>query len=426
MSNDSFNRIQIQNLRATCAASDQIRMLAERERKQVLEALEEIARLFMPEALMVEGQSGQDQLTPEHLLQLARRRAAWTRLATNGEAVARLQARADALQRDLAEARQAQAVRKQQLKTVQRANEEQAAQLQAAYGTIQGLQETISGLQETVAQLQSQLNAPQAAAGQQEQPAGDRPVVPSTADIKPPLTALNPETAALLRAIGETGFFLRTDLAQHAALGKIRGGKFRGAIRRLLNWGWIEELQPASEAPGRAPRIARLTAAGRAAYQAQWGRAPEDSLYDLLLQRHKSPEHVLLNWATAQELTRREYLTDLFPKPFALDGGTVTPDLVASKDGQVYYIECERYTRKNKNSRQRKWDLYHKMTGGHFYLVVPNKTAQSALVSELSKWVYQTQRAIDLHLSSQTEWNTAEDFWTLEREIRRGGGLFDH
>ncbi len=125
--------------------------------------------------------------------------------------------------------------------------------------------------------------------------------------------------------------------------------------------------------------------------------------------------------ATAQELTQRDYLTDLFPKPFTLDGGTVTPDLVASKDNQVYYVECERHTRKKQNERQRKWDLYQKMTGGHFYLVVPNKTAQSALVSELSKWVYQTQRAINLHLSSQTEWNIAEDFWTLEREIRRGG-----
>ena len=72
------------------------------------------------------------------------------------------------------------------------------------------------------------------------------------------------------------------------------------------------------------------------------------------------------------------------------------------------------------------WDLYHKMTGGHFYLVVPNKTAQSALVSELSKWVYQTQRAIDLHLSSQMEWDTARDFWTLEREIRLSRGAFSH
>ncbi|MEA3396619.1 MAG: hypothetical protein U9R05_04070 [Chloroflexota bacterium] len=260
MSDDSFNRIQIQNLQAICAASDQIRMLAERERKQVLEALEEMARLFMPEALLAEGQNSKDKLTPEHLLKLARRRAAWARLATNGEAVAQLQARADALQRDLAEVRQAKVMLKQQLETARRANEEQATQLQAAHSTIQGLQETISGLQETVAQLQSQLNAPQAKPGQQEQPASDRPVVPSTAAVKPPLTAINPETAALLRAIGETGLFLRTDLAQHAALGKIRGGKFRGAIRRLLNWGWIEELQPASEAPGRAPRIARLSA----------------------------------------------------------------------------------------------------------------------------------------------------------------------
>ena len=104
MSDNAFNRVQIQNLQAACTASEQIRTLAEGERKQALEALEEMARLFMPEALMQEGQSSKDKLTPEHLLKLARRRAAWARLATNGEAAARFQAQVGALQHDLAEA----------------------------------------------------------------------------------------------------------------------------------------------------------------------------------------------------------------------------------------------------------------------------------------------------------------------------------
>jgi hypothetical protein len=421
VSNAAFDQVQIQNLQAACEASEQIRALAEGERGQALEALEEIARLFMPEALLAEGEHGKDKLTPAYLLELARRRAAWARLATNGgEAVARLQEQVDALKRDLAAAQQAQVVLEQQLETSQRANEEQAAQLEAAHGTIQGLQETTSGLRETVTQLRSQLNAQQVqVAPVHSQPEqlplpGSVPVV-----VEPP----PPDALTLLRAIGETGFFLRADLAQQTALGAARNSRFRKAIRGLLDLGWLEEIQPASEMTGRAPRLVRLTATGHTVFQEQFGREPEDSLYERLLRRHKSPEHVLLNWATAQELKRRDYLTDLFPQPFALDGGTVTPDLVASQDDRVYYIECERHTRKNKNSRPRKWDLYHKMTGGHFYLVVPNKTAQSALVSELSKWVYQTQRAIDLHLSNQTEWDTTGDFWTLEREIRRGGVL---
>ncbi|MEA3309315.1 MAG: hypothetical protein U9Q70_07375, partial [Chloroflexota bacterium] len=143
------------------------------------------------------------------------------------------------------------------------------------------------------------------------------------------------------------------------------------------------------------------------------------SLYSRLLRRHKSLEHTLLNWQAAQELQARDYLTDLFPAALTVAGGQFEPDLLATRQGEVYYVECERYTRKKRSQRARKWERYHAATGGDFYLVVPNTKAQNALVSEISRWVYKTQRVVRLYLSNLSLLvnRETEEYWTLEKRL---------
>jgi hypothetical protein len=110
--------------------------------------------------------------------------------------------------------------------------------------------------------------------------------------------------------------------------------------------------------------------------------------YDLLLERHVSPEHTLLNLQAADVLREAGYEVNLTPPEITLpDGGLFRPDPVITDEGEAtHFVEVERNTDKNIERRQAKWRNFYQASGGRMFMVcddwcIPCKTL--SIVQEL-------------------------------------------
>lgn len=222
---------------------------------------------------------------------------------------------------------------------------------------------------------------------------------------------------ALVRLLGEGKECRRREIEnQINSLGVASGGTFQRLIRRAVNLGLVESVRPKAEISGRATSLLRLTPLGLALAGLLLGHDPEEPLLDRLLARHKSPEHVLLNLEAADFLRAQGGEVELFPVPVPLAGGGILDvDLLWLVDGQVRYVECERYTRKEVSRRAVKWANLAKATGD-FWIVTPDPTAQKALISELTTWALRGHYKITLHVTNLAR-ASLEKPWPYERHF---------
>ncbi len=156
-----------------------------------------------------------------------------------------------------------------------------------------------------------------------------------------------------------------------------------------------------------------------------WFGSPlEETLYDRLLKRHKTPEHTVLNVLARRVLLRFGFpQVDLFPDSVRLASGLLAdPDLVAiSPDGEKLYVECERgHLVRTDEERAAKWNRMVELGHGLLYLFVPNKTARGNLLSELSSWITSeraTVRRAELFFCEYTKALNAPTVWTHTTNI---------
>ena len=139
-----------------------------------------------------------------------------------------------------------------------------------------------------------------------------------------------------------------------------------------------------------------------------------------------STEHTVLNLLARRVLLKFRFQSvDLFPDPIPLqDGAPAEPDIQAvAPDGQSIYLECERgVTVRSAEKRDAKWSRTAELGHGHLYLFVPNKTARSAVYSELSEWLNQVADRwpkIELHFCEYTKALTAPAIWTYSTSVSR-------
>jgi len=191
-----------------------------------------------------------------------------------------------------------------------------------------------------------------------------------------------------LSIIGSRGYCLRADIAGALGLDSSSGAVHR-LFESLRAKGWIEEIQAeAIGIIGRPPNLFRLSERGYEEYKQFFGIEPVESEYDRLLARHKSTEHLLLNLLARNALLAAgAESVDLYPPPVMFPGGKFEVDIVAIFDGKSLYIEAERPTEKRPRDRSAKWTTYAEVTK-EFYIVVPNKEAKTAIISEISLWAY--------------------------------------
>jgi hypothetical protein len=199
--------------------------------------------------------------------------------------------------------------------------------------------------------------------------------------------------ARILTMIGETGLARRPLIEAQAAekLGiKKAGGSLQALITRLTDLQLIETFRPwgadGAGTGGRFPDLVRLAERGQMAYWLLTGENPSVNEYDLLLERHVSPEHTLLNMQAADVLREAGYQVNLTPPDVNLpDGGLFKPDLVLiDGQGTLLFVEVERDTDKNVEQRQAKWRNFHQASGGRMFVVCDNRSCMRNIRSEIN------------------------------------------
>lgn len=199
--------------------------------------------------------------------------------------------------------------------------------------------------------------------------------------------------ARILMMVGKTGLSRRPVIESQAAemLGiKKAGGSIQALITRLMDFQLIETFRPwtadGAGTGGRFPDLVRLAERGQIAYWLLTGENPSVNEYDLLLERHVSPEHTLLNLQAADVLREAGYQVNLTPPDVNLpDGGLFKPDLVLiDEQGSLLFVEVERDTDKNIEQRQAKWRNFYQASGGRMFVVCDNRSCMRNIRSEIN------------------------------------------
>lgn len=199
--------------------------------------------------------------------------------------------------------------------------------------------------------------------------------------------------AGILKLIAETGLARRPVIEAQAAelLGiKKAGGSIQALMTRLEDLHLIERFRPwtaeGAGTGGKFPDLVRLTDQGRLAYWLLTNQQPQVNEYDLLLERHVSPEHTLLNMQAADVLREAGYHVNLTPPEITLpDGGLFRPDLAIVDDqGATHFVEVERDVDKNLEQRQAKWRNFYQASGGRMFVVCDNRSCMRNIRSEIN------------------------------------------
>jgi hypothetical protein len=226
--------------------------------------------------------------------------------------------------------------------------------------------------------------------------------------------------AALVKLMGDTGECRRNKLADELAQQlsiQPRSASIGRYIQNLADAEVISIQETARIARGSAPEVLLLTEKGRDIYRSLFGREPT-RVYDRLLARHKSVEHLYLNLETADLLRAEGYAVDLEPSAITLaDGSKFMPDLIASKDSETQYVECERETRKNDLGWVRKWEIVLTATQGDIRVVTPDKAAMRALGSCIQFAL--GERNLKLFMTNLDDWRKGDrgkggSFWLVQ------------
>jgi len=197
----------------------------------------------------------------------------------------------------------------------------------------------------------------------------------------------------ILIMVGKTGLSRRPVIESQAAemFGiKKAGGSLQALITRLTDLQLIETFRPwaadGAGTGGRFPDLVRLAERGQTAYWLLTGENPSVNEYDLLLERHVSPEHTLLNLQAADVLREAGYQVNLTPPDVNLpDGGLFKPDLVLiDEQSSLLFVEVERDTDKNIEQRQAKWRNFYQASGGKMFVVCDNRSCMRNIRSEIN------------------------------------------
>jgi hypothetical protein len=236
--------------------------------------------------------------------------------------------------------------------------------------------------------------------------------------------------SAALYAIGQGHAFIRAEVMEYLNAVSLAGesdpdkpsGLAGRVFRGLIETGLVEEVDGGFGSA--VPALLRLSEKGRTAYALWFGKPLEETLYDRLLKRHKTPEHTVLNVLARRTLKRFGFSQiDLFLDPVRLASGLLAePDLVAiSPNGEKLCLECERgHLVRTDEERAAKWNRIVELGHGRLYLFVPNKTARGNLLSELSAWITSqraTVRRAELFFCEYTKALNAPNIWTYTTSI---------
>jgi len=201
--------------------------------------------------------------------------------------------------------------------------------------------------------------------------------------------------AILLTVIGETGISRRPKIIQLAAIRmsvKPDNSAIGDAIHRIEKRGLIEQLdlfeKRGSETGGVLPYLYRLTDQGRQAYWLLSGKNALECEFDVLMKRHKSPEHTLLNMKVREFLEDHQVYQVLLEAATLVlpDGHKFEPDITARdvSTGELVYIEVEREANKDTQTRIQKWQNFYMASHGNIRVICDKPGFMRKLASEIN------------------------------------------
>jgi len=377
--------ITIDNLRQLLSIQTDLREQAEARWRKAQRVLVSLLETFAPEEVDQRLKNGRplDHLPVDELEQLVRQQVGnrlhhVQRLLNDSQTAQRVQNLREQLEQLIAQNEELQKENKQ-------------------------LQDRINRLEAEKIDLLDQLTALRAVSQEQRQTMVEQKSDISTQDESDPpepvwmATWRQTETferdSSILKMIADTGLARRPVIEAQAAvqLGiKKAGGSIQALMTRLEDLQLIERFRPwtadGAGTGGKFPDLVRLTDQGRLAYWLLTNQQPQANEYDLLLERHVSPEHTLLNLQAADVLREAGYQVNLTPPEITLpDGGLFRPDLAIVDDqGATNFVEVERDVDKNLEQRQAKWRNFHQASGGRMFVVCDNRSCMRNIRSEIN------------------------------------------
>ena len=200
---------------------------------------------------------------------------------------------------------------------------------------------------------------------------------------------------SIICLIGETAIS-RRPLIIHLAASRMgvkpENSAIVDAINRVEKRDLIEKLEifekRGSETGGVNPYLYRLTEQGRQAYWLLSGKNALECEFDVLMRRHKTPEHTLLNMKVREFLEDHKVYQVLLESAALVlpDGHKFEPDITA-KDlatGELVYIEVEREANKDTQSRVQKWQSLYAASNGKIRVICDKPSFMRKLASEIN------------------------------------------
>jgi len=394
------DEITLENLRQLLHIQTDLRGQAETKWRAAQRALVGLLETFAPDVVDQRLKTGLplDQLPVDELEQMLRQTIGSQLNQAQSASRQKLSSKPDLPRKEIAEKLQ------EELKKSQDDNAQLARRIHQLETEQTSLMNQLSALQ----QVRSKENIPE--------PKGNAPELPD--QVEPMTLPPEPDWMAqwrraetferdsgILKMIGETGLARRPLIEAQAAqlLGiKKAGGSIQALLARLVDREMLEIFKPWSAegagTGGRYPDLIRLTERGNLAFWLLTGRKAPVNEYDLLLERHVSPEHTLLNLQAADILQEAGYRVDRTPPEIHLpDGGLFKPDLVlVDSMGATLFVEVEREADKNKELRQSKWRNFAQASGGRLYVVCENRASMRAIRSEINFCLGSKQLVVSL------------------------------
>ncbi len=234
--------------------------------------------------------------------------------------------------------------------------------------------------------------------------------------------------AIILTLIGETGVSRRPKIIQLAAVRmgvKPDNSTIGDALNRIEKRGLVERLdlfeKRGSETGGVLPYLYRLTEQGRQAYWLLLGKNALECEFDVLMKRHKSPEHTLLNMKVREFLEDHQVYQVLLEAAALVlpDGHMFEPDITARdvSTGELVYIEVEREANKDTQTRIQKWQNFHAASHGNIRVICDKSGFMRKLASEINFALSGQRFATFISNIEEMEETLAAKghFWVMER-----------
>jgi len=200
--------------------------------------------------------------------------------------------------------------------------------------------------------------------------------------------------------IGQTGYSRLSEIQQSLVQKGILGERtaYRG-IQACHEEELIERRGGVS-VQGRPTDLVLLTDKGKWVYTKLSGESPAPGEYEALLKAHKSNRHTTMILKTADYLSALGFEVEREPLQIKLGENRYSqPDLVARKNGEVFYIEVESGERPDRASQLHKWENAYLAGAGRICVVTPRLGVMNTIQGKIVQWATENGKKPELYLT---------------------------